>query len=217
MRVSNASSCSANVASASLSLLSSSARGSRGAMAKSSYARNASKAYGLAILPHSPAGIQQKDRPKAVSAHNWAPDLFSELSFRLSSGPKRSPSLNFARVRRAGVVEGLSCYLPMRLVSIGQPHVHHERISVVCAFPVPSLPGTQSKAGGFVPRSIPILAPCQPSGVVFSAGRCLTSSRPQNASAALLESWRHLTVICLAGNREVGGEHSNENFGRTKQ
>ena len=74
---------------------------------------------------------KQKDRPKSVSAHNWAPDL---LSFRLSRGPKRSPSLNFARVRRAGVVEGLFCYLPMRFVSIGQPHVHHERISVVCAF-----------------------------------------------------------------------------------
>jgi hypothetical protein len=61
-------------------------------------------------------------------------DLFSEPSFRLSGGPKRSPSLNFARVRCAGVVEGLCCYLPMRFVSIGQPHVHHERISVVCAF-----------------------------------------------------------------------------------
>ena len=62
------------------------------------------------------------------------PYLFSEPSFRLSRGPKRSPSLNFARVRRAGVVEGLSCYLPMRFVSIGKPHVHHERISVVGAF-----------------------------------------------------------------------------------
>jgi hypothetical protein len=67
------------------------------------------------------------------TAH-WAPHLFSEPSFRLSRGPKRSPSLHFARVRRAGVVEGLSCYLPMRFVSIGKPHVHHERISVVGAF-----------------------------------------------------------------------------------
>ena len=60
--------------------------------------------------------------------------LFSEPSFRFSRGPKRSPSQHFARVRRAGVVEGLSCYLPMRLVPIGKPHVHHERISVVGAF-----------------------------------------------------------------------------------
>ena len=82
----------------------------------------------------TPMRANEKDRPKAVSAHKWTPDLFSEPSFRLSRGPKRSPSLNFARVRRAGVVEGLSCYLPMRFVSIGQPHVHHERISVVCAF-----------------------------------------------------------------------------------
>jgi hypothetical protein len=64
----------------------------------------------------------------------WAPHLFSEPSFRLSRGPKRSPSLNFTRVRRAGVVEGLSCYLPMRFVSIRKPHVHHERIRVVGAF-----------------------------------------------------------------------------------
>ena len=64
----------------------------------------------------------------------WVPHLFSEPSFRLSRGPKRSPSLHFARVRRAGVVEGLPCYLPMRFVSIGKPHVHHERISVVGAF-----------------------------------------------------------------------------------
>jgi hypothetical protein len=63
----------------------------------------------------------------------WAPHLFSEPSLRLSRGPS-SPSLNFARVRRAGVVEGLSCYLPMRFVPIGKPHVHHERISVVGAF-----------------------------------------------------------------------------------
>ena len=62
------------------------------------------------------------------------PHLFSEPSFRFSRGPKRSPSQHFARVRRAGVVEGLSCYLPMRFVSIGKPHVHHERISVVGAF-----------------------------------------------------------------------------------
>ena len=83
----------------------------------------------------SPIIVDAAHTTKAVSAHNWAPDLlFSEPSFRLSRGPKRSPSLNFARVRRAGVVEGLSCYLPMRFVSIGQPHVHHERISVVCAF-----------------------------------------------------------------------------------
>jgi hypothetical protein len=32
------------------------------------------------------------------------------------------------------VVEGLSCYLPMRFISIAKPHVHHERISVVGAF-----------------------------------------------------------------------------------
>ena len=83
----------------------------------------------------SPIIVDAAHTTKAVSAHNWAPDLlFSEPSFRLSRGPKRSPSLNFARVRRAGVVEGLFCYLPMRFVSIGQPHVHHERISVVCAF-----------------------------------------------------------------------------------
>ena len=62
------------------------------------------------------------------------PALFSEPSFRFSRSPKRSPSLHFARVRRAGVVEGLSCYLPMRFVSIGKPHIHHERISVVGAF-----------------------------------------------------------------------------------
>jgi len=62
------------------------------------------------------------------------PHLFSEPSFRLSRGPKRSPSLNFARVGRAGVVDGLSCYLPMRFISIAKPHVHHERISVVGAF-----------------------------------------------------------------------------------
>src|SRR5450631_2109159 len=62
------------------------------------------------------------------------PHLFSEPSFRFSRGPKRSPSQHFARVRRTGVVEGLSCYLPMRFVSIGKPHVHHERISVVGAF-----------------------------------------------------------------------------------
>ena len=60
--------------------------------------------------------------------------LFSEPSFRFSRGPKRSPSQHFARVRRARVVEGLSCYLPMRFVSIGKPRVHHERISVVGAF-----------------------------------------------------------------------------------
>ena len=54
--------------------------------------------------------------------------------FRLSRGPKRSPSLNFARVGRAGVVDGLSCCLPMRFISIAKPHVHHERISVVGAF-----------------------------------------------------------------------------------
>ena len=64
----------------------------------------------------------------------WAPHLFSEPSFRLSRGPKRSPSLNFARVGRAGVVDGLSCCLPMRFISIAKPHVHHERISVVGAF-----------------------------------------------------------------------------------
>ena len=62
------------------------------------------------------------------------PRLFSKPSFRLGRGSKRSPSLNFARVRRAGVVEGLSCYFPMRFVSIGKPHVHHERMSVVGAF-----------------------------------------------------------------------------------
>jgi hypothetical protein len=62
------------------------------------------------------------------------PRLFSKPSFRLGRGSKRSPSLNFARVRRAGVVEGLSCYFPMRFVSIGKPHVHHERMSVFGAF-----------------------------------------------------------------------------------
>src|SRR5450631_603530 len=64
----------------------------------------------------------------------WVPHLFSEPSFRLSRSPKRSPSLHFARVRRAGVVESLSSYFPMRFVSIGKPHVHHERMSVVGAF-----------------------------------------------------------------------------------
>jgi hypothetical protein len=54
--------------------------------------------------------------------------------FAAYGGPKRSPSLNFTRVRRADVVEGPSCYLPMRFVSIGKPLVHHERISVVGAF-----------------------------------------------------------------------------------
>jgi hypothetical protein len=83
---------------------------------------------------------QQLDEPIDESeatwsdAPFWAPHLFGEPSFRLSRGPKRSPSLNFTRVRRAGVVEGLSCYLPMRFVSIRKPHVHHERISVVGAF-----------------------------------------------------------------------------------
>jgi hypothetical protein len=32
------------------------------------------------------------------------------------------------------MVDRLSCYLPMRLVLIGKPHVHHERISTVGAF-----------------------------------------------------------------------------------
>jgi hypothetical protein len=62
------------------------------------------------------------------------PRLFSEPSFRLGRGSKRSPSLNFARVRRAGVVESLSSYFPMRFVPIGKPHVHHERMSVFGAF-----------------------------------------------------------------------------------
>ena len=151
-----------------------------------------------AALPRGRVGHKQKRPPEG--GLYWAPDLFNEPSFRLSRGPKRSPSLNFARVRRAGLVEGLSCYLPMRFVAIGQPHVHHERISVVCAFDpnrarlwfqshrdkshFPIYPGvaknlrlegtsafrfpstsydrsqgTQSKAGGFVPHSIPIPAP----------------------------------------------------------
>jgi hypothetical protein len=124
------------------------------------------------------------------------PHLFSEPSFRLSRGPKRSPSLNFAGVRRAGVVEGLSCYLPMRFVSIGRPHVHHERMSVVGVFnPIsaglwfqshrdkshfPKLsgrrrnyrpPATQSDPGAIVPGN-PILATCRHSGFVFQGGRC---------------------------------------------
>ena len=75
-----------------------------------------------------------KRPPEGGLCPNGCLALFSEPSFRLSRGPKRSPSLHFARVRRAGVVEGLSCYLPMRFVSIGKPHVHHERESVVGAF-----------------------------------------------------------------------------------
>jgi len=31
------------------------------------------------------------------------------------------------------MVEGLPCYLPMRLVLIGKPHVHHEGISIIGA------------------------------------------------------------------------------------
>jgi hypothetical protein len=90
--------------------------------------------YGLRMID------QQLDEPIDESeatwsdAPFWAPHLFSEPSFRLSRGPKRSPSLNFTRVRRAGMVEGLPCYLPMRFISIGKPHIHHERISVVGVF-----------------------------------------------------------------------------------
>src|SRR6202044_1964649 len=44
---------------------------------------------------------------------------------------KGSPSVNFAHVRRAYVVERLRGHLPVRLVLIGKPHMRHERISVV--------------------------------------------------------------------------------------
>src|ERR1700692_3571030 len=54
--------------------------------------------------------------------------LLHNPAFSRRPGPKGSPSVNFAHVRRAYVVESLPSHLPVRLVLIGKPHVRHERI-----------------------------------------------------------------------------------------
>ena len=66
----------------------------------------------------------------------------AQVGCRTYSASHPSASAAARNVRQACIspasdalrVEGLSCYLPMRFVSIGKPHVHHERISVVGAF-----------------------------------------------------------------------------------
>jgi hypothetical protein len=57
--------------------------------------------------------------------------LLHKPAFSRYRRPKGSPSVNFAHVRRAYVVERLRGHLPVRLVLIGKPHMRHERISVV--------------------------------------------------------------------------------------
>jgi hypothetical protein len=73
--------------------------------------------------------IASHDGPEA----SWVLDypvktfgLFRKPAFGLNRSQKCSPSLSFARVRRASVVEGLPRGLLMRLVLMGKPHVHHE-------------------------------------------------------------------------------------------
>ena len=139
------------------------------------------------------------------------------------------------------MVQRLPRHLPMRLVPIGKPHVHHERISVVGAFnPIGArlwfqshrdkshfpncpmvaknlrlegtsalrsgrrrriAPRTQSKRCGFVPQGTQSLPPCQPSGLVFRLGRCLTASEPKRTSG-VLESRRGIVPVGLAASND---------------